>query len=75
MEEGGKEEEEQEEGTTMTRFGENSELFRCHVCKISNLEESNRFYIIKGRCEGTSTIDNVAEGHLEAIGARQENKR
>ena len=79
-EEGGKKpEEEQEEGTTTTRVGEHSELFRWtsyhfqYREKASNLEQLNRFD--NDRCEGTSTIDNVAEGHLETIGGRKEKKR
>ena len=41
--------------------------------KVSNLEQFNRFD--NDRCEGTSTIDNVAEVHLETIWGRKEKKR
>ena len=71
------EEEEEEEGTTTTRIGENSELFRWIYItmrrgewyEIWNFEQPNRFS--KGRCEGSSAVDDVAEGLLNNGGSSE----
>ena len=37
--------------------------------EILNLEQPNRFS--KGRCEGSSAVDDVAEGHLNGGGSSE----